>query len=61
MVIVGIDAEKKARRTAEAIIERTGDILRESGLPPFTSTYIEVIGAEVALRPARAHARACAR
>jgi hypothetical protein len=46
MVIVGIDAAKKARRTAEAILERTGEILRESGQPPFTSTYIEVIGSE---------------
>jgi hypothetical protein len=57
MVIVGIDAAKKARRTAEAIIERTGDILRESGQPPFTSTYIEVIGAESLYGPqARAQA-----
>lgn len=55
MVIIGIDAEKKARRTAEAIIERTSDILREMGLPPFTSTYIEVIGAESLYGP---HARA---
>jgi hypothetical protein len=46
MVIVGIDAEKKAVRTAESIIERTGEILAEMGLPPFTSTCIEVIGAE---------------
>ncbi|OUM02957.1 acyclic terpene utilization AtuA family protein [Variovorax sp. JS1663] len=46
MVIVGIDAVKKAQRTAEAIIERTSEILKGSGEPPFTSTYIEVIGAE---------------
>lgn len=54
LVIVGIDAEKKARRTAEAIVERTGRILRESGQPPFTSTHIEVIGAESLYGP---HAR----
>ncbi len=54
MVMIGIDAEKKARRTAEAIIERTSDILRESGLPPFTSTYIEMIGSETLYGP---HAR----
>lgn len=54
MVMIGIDAEKKARRTAEAIIERTSDILREGGLPPFTSTYIEVIGCETLYGP---HAR----
>jgi hypothetical protein len=54
MVMIGIDADKKARRTAEAIIERTSDILRESGQPPFTSTYIEVIGSESLYGP---HAR----
>jgi hypothetical protein len=54
MVMIGIDAEKKARRTAEAIIERTSEILREGGLPPFTSTYIEVIGCETLYGP---HAR----
>ncbi len=57
MVMVGIDAEKKARRTAEAIIERTSEILRDSGQPPFTSTYIEVIGSESLYGP---HARTSA-
>ena len=51
MVIIGIDADKKARRTAEAIIERVSDILRESGMPPFTSTFIEVIGSESSYGP----------
>jgi len=46
MVFIGIDAEKKAVRTAEAIIERTGEILQQMGLAPFTSTAIEVIGSE---------------
>lgn len=54
LVIVGIDAEKKARRTAEAIVERTGRILSDGALPPFTSTHIEVIGAESLYGP---HAR----
>lgn len=54
LVIVGIDAERKARRTGEAIIERTSRILRESGQPPFSSTFIEVIGAESSYGP---HAR----
>ncbi|WP_213956595.1 MULTISPECIES: acyclic terpene utilization AtuA family protein [unclassified Variovorax] len=54
MVIIGIDAEKKARRTAEAIIERTSNILRQLGMPPFTSTHIEVLGAETLYGP---HAR----
>ena len=55
MVMIGIDAEKKARRTAEAIIERTSEILHATGQPPFTSTYIEVIGSESSYGP---HARA---
>ena len=54
LVIVGIDAVKKARRTAEAILERTGRILRESGAPPFSATHVEVIGAESLYGP---HAR----
>ncbi len=54
MVMIGIDAEKKARRTAEAIVERTSEILRDSGLPPFTSTYIEILGSETLYGP---HAR----
>ncbi|MDM0073420.1 acyclic terpene utilization AtuA family protein [Variovorax sp. J2P1-59] len=54
LVIIGIDAERKARRTAEAIIERTSRILRESGQPPFTSTHVEVIGSESLYGP---HAR----
>jgi len=55
MVFIGIDAEKKAVRTAEAIIERTGEILRQQGLPPFTSTFFEVIGSEWSYGP---HSRA---
>jgi Acyclic terpene utilisation family protein AtuA len=54
MVMIGIDAAKKARRTAEAILVRTGEILQAGGQPPFTSTYIEVIGAESSYGP---HAR----
>lgn len=54
LVIVGFDAEKKALRTGEAILERAGNILRESGQPPFTSTFVEVIGAETLYGP---HAR----
>jgi hypothetical protein len=54
MVFIGIDAAKKARRTGEAILERTGEILRAQGLPPYTSTYLEVLGAETLYGP---HAR----
>ncbi len=45
-VIVGIDAAAKARRTGEAIIERTREILAAMGLPDYSATYIELLGAE---------------
>jgi hypothetical protein len=46
MMIIGIDADRKARRTAEAIIERTSEILKKTGQPPFTRTHIEIMGVE---------------
>jgi hypothetical protein len=46
MVIIGIDAAAKARRTGEAIIERTRNILAAAGLPDYTSAQIELLGAE---------------
>lgn len=57
MVFIGIDAAKKARRTGEAIFERTGEILKAQGQPPYTSTYLEVLGAETLYGP---HARTAA-
>lgn len=55
LVIIGIDAVAKARRTGEAIIERTRSIFKKAGLPDYTATHIEVIGAETLYGP---HARA---
>ena len=46
MVIVGIDAVAKAKRTAEAILARTRAIFGQLGLPDYSATHIEVIGAE---------------
>ena len=46
MVIVGIDAAAKARRTGEAIIERTRGILAAAGLGDYTAAQIELLGAE---------------
>jgi hypothetical protein len=54
-VIIGIDAAAKARRTAEAILARTRAIFRDEGLPDYTATRVEVIGAETMYGP---HARA---
>ena len=54
MVIVGIDAAAKARRTGEAIIARTRKILRDEGLPDYTSAAVALLGAETLYGP---HAR----
>ncbi|MEO6626208.1 MAG: acyclic terpene utilization AtuA family protein [Burkholderiaceae bacterium] len=55
LTIVGIDAVAKARRTGEAILERTSGLLQKAGLPPYTRTHVEVLGAESCYGP---HARA---
>ncbi|HMA09329.1 MAG TPA: acyclic terpene utilization AtuA family protein, partial [Ramlibacter sp.] len=46
MVIVGIDAAAKARRTGEAIVERTREILAAAGLGDYTNAQIEMLGNE---------------
>ena len=55
LTIVGFDAVAKARRTGAAIIDRTSALLGRQGLPPYTATQIEVLGAESCFGP---HARA---
>jgi hypothetical protein len=55
LTIVGFDAAAKARRTGEAILIRTGELLTPLGLGPYTDTLIEVLGAESCWGP---HARA---
>ena len=49
--IIGFDAVAKARRTGEAILERVGGLLAAQGLPPFSATKLEVLGAEHAYGP----------
>jgi hypothetical protein len=46
IVIVGIDAARKAERTAEALIARSEMLFAERGWPGFTATHIEALGAE---------------
>jgi hypothetical protein len=46
MVIVGIDAVKKAERTAQAILQRTRAMFQQLGWADYTATHVEVIGAE---------------
>ncbi len=55
LVIVGVDAVAKAQRTGEAILERTRAIFKKIGLPDYSATHVEVIGAESLYGP---HSRA---
>lgn len=51
MVIIGIDAVAKARRTGEAVLARTRAILKQLGMPDYTRTAIELFGAETLYGP----------
>jgi hypothetical protein len=44
--IVGPDAAAKAERTAQALIARANLTFQERGLPGFTATHVEALGAE---------------
>ena len=55
LTVVGFDAVAKARRTGEAIVERTSELLAAQGIQPFTAHNIEVLGSESCYGP---HARA---
>ena len=44
--IIGLESAAKARRLGEEIFARTGAMLRQSQLPPYTKTRCEVIGGE---------------
>ncbi|MBI3284351.1 MAG: DUF1446 domain-containing protein [Burkholderiales bacterium] len=45
LTVVGFDAERKLRRTAQAILERTREMLARLGLPDYSATRLEVLGA----------------
>lgn len=46
MVIIGIDAAAKARRTGEAILTRTRELLQAAGYPDFSAARVDLFGAE---------------
>lgn len=48
LTIVGIDAARKAQRTAEAILARTRELFAQRGWPDYTRTRTEVLGSELA-------------
>ena len=43
---IGIDAAAKAQRTGEAVLQRCRVLLAQAGLSDFTSTHIDLFGAE---------------
>jgi hypothetical protein len=55
LLIIGIDAAAKARRTGEAIVARTRSMLQQQGLPDYSRATVELLGAETLYGP---HARA---
>ena len=57
LTIIGTDAAAKARRSGEALLARTRAMFGTLGLPDYSGTNIEVIGAESAYGP---HSRALA-
>ena len=44
LTIVGFDAARKARRTAQAILQRTRELLAREGFGDYVDTHIDVIG-----------------
>lgn len=57
VTIGGIDAAGKARKTADAVLTRVKEILESRGVPYFSETSVEIIGAEASYGP---HARVAA-
>lgn len=51
LTIVGFDADKKARRTAQAILERTRALFRQQGIADYSATHIEVLGTAASYGP----------
>ncbi len=52
-MLAGGEAAARGRRMAEALIERTSRLMRDQGLPSFTETSVEVIGAGDSYGPRR--------
>ncbi len=52
--IRGMDADKKAQATADAVLTRAAGVLKRMGAPGFTETSVEILGAEAGYGP---HAR----
>ncbi len=55
LTIVGIDAEAKARRSGEAIIERCRRLFAEAGYADFAAVRLDVLGPETLYGPRSLH------
>ncbi|MDQ6880494.1 MAG: DUF1446 domain-containing protein [Pseudomonadota bacterium] len=54
LTIIGIDAARKAQRTADAILQRTRELFVQQGWVDYSRTRVEVLGAETAYFGAQA-------
>jgi hypothetical protein len=55
LTVIGIDAARKARMVGQSVLRRCERLLQERGLPFYSETSLEIIGAEAAYGP---HSRA---
>ena len=51
LTVVGFDADRKARRTGEAILERTRGLFRKLGLCDYSATHLETLGSAYSFGP----------
>ncbi len=51
LTMVGFDAERKARSTADAILERTRELFAQQGLGDYSATHAEVLGSAFSYGP----------
>jgi hypothetical protein len=51
LTVVGFDADRKAQRTADAILERTRELFRKQGLADYSATHIETLGSAYLFGP----------
>jgi hypothetical protein len=51
LTLIGFDADRKARRTGEALLERTRALFAAQGLADYSATRLDMLGAEAAYGP----------
>lgn len=52
-LLAGIDADKKAKRVAQALLTKVSNLYAEKGVPDFTETHVEILGTEATYGPQR--------